>query len=126
PQSLMPAPVYNWQATIGWPTNNARYQVHVAGQASADLSGGGVLANVVLYATTSEPDPNNVRTSKGCSANVTCQSLVMLAAGDPTSNPIRFQFIRSIAWNDPAYLYDNAPATVGQSITDPASFHDSS
>src|SRR5207249_3764958 len=51
-------------------------------------------------------------------------SMLMLSAGDPSSNAIRFQLVQTIAWNDPAYLYDNAPATVGQPIADPGSFHD--
>ena len=47
----------------------------------------------------------------------------MLSSGPPASNPIRFQLVRSIAWNDPNYLHDHAPTTVGEPITDPGGYH---
>ena len=114
----------NWQGSVGWPTNSARYQVHVTGQTPVDLTAGGAYSNVVLEATTTDTEPATVNSSDVFSAQNPGLSLLMLSAGDPSSNAIRFQFVRSIAWNDPAYLYDHAPATVGQPIADPAGFHD--
>ena len=113
---------YNWQASLGWPTNNALYQVHVTGQTPVDLSGGGAYANAVLEATTADANSATVSNTLVFSAQSPGLSLLMLSAGNPSSNAIRFQFVQSIAWNDPAYLYDHAPATVGQPISDPAGF----
>ena len=42
----------NWEASVTWPTNATRYQVHVAGETPVEVSGGGVFTNVVLHATT--------------------------------------------------------------------------
>ena len=125
PNTLNPPPVYNWQASVGWPTNNSRYQIHVAGQTSVDLTGG-VYSNAVLHATTTGANADSVKNTRIFSAQNPGLSLLMLSAGDPTNNPIRFQFVKTVAWNDPAYLYDNAPATIGQPISDPGGFHDPS
>jgi len=115
---------YNWEGTVGWPTNHARYQVHVTGQTPVDLSAGGAYSNIVLEATTTDATAATVGSTRVFSAQNPGLSLLMLSAGDPSSNAIRFQLVSSIAWNDPAYLYDHAPATVGQPIPDPAGFHD--
>ena len=117
---------YNWEGTVGWPTNNDRYQIQVAGPRPVDLSGGGVYKSAVLEATTTDADPLTVSSNRVFSAQTPGLSLLMLSSGDPASNAIRFQLVRTVAWNDPAYLYDHAPATVGQPIADPAGFFDPS
>jgi hypothetical protein len=114
----------NWEATAGWPTNSSQYQIHVAGQTPVDLSSGGAFSNAVLEATTTDASGNTVSSARVFSARVPGVSLLMLSAGDPSSNAIRFQFVQTIAWNDPNHLYDHAPATVGQAIVDPGGFHD--
>src|SRR6266567_4268924 len=114
----------NWQATIGWPTNYSRFQIHVAGPTPVDVSGGGAFSNVVVHATTTDVNPDSVRSTRLFSAQTPGLSLLMLSAGDPSNNPIRFQFVRTIAWNDPAYLLDNVAATIGQPVLDPGGYHD--
>ncbi len=115
---------YNWQASITWPTNSALYQVHIAGQTPIDLTSSGNYSNVVLEATTTDADPAAIASNRTFSASFPGTSFLLLSSSDPSSNAIRFQFVRSITWNDSAYLYDDAPATVGQPIADPGGFHD--
>lgn len=124
PQLLSPPPVSNWEASVTWPTNAERYQMHVTGPATVDLSGSGAFSHVVLHATSTDADVNAVSQSRRFSANLPGASLLMLSFGDPAINPIRFQFVRSIDWTDPAHLHDNAPATIGQPIADPGGYYD--
>lgn len=114
----------NWEASVTWPTNDNRYQVHIAGQGAVDVGGGGVFSNAVLHATTTDADASAVSQLRRFSATVPGTSLLMLSAGSPVTNAIRFQFVKSIAWNDPAYLHDNAPAIIGQPIPDPGGYYD--
>jgi hypothetical protein len=113
----------NWEAAIVWPTNSVRFQTHLAGPTPVDVSDGGKYSNVVLQATTSGATLVSSNTQQRFTASAPGDSLLMLSAGHPTNGPIRFQFVRSIAWNDPAYLHDSAPATVGSPIVDPAGYH---
>jgi hypothetical protein len=113
----------NWEAAIVWPTNATRFQTHIAGPTPVDLSDGGKYSNVVLQATTSGATLVSSNTQRRFTASAPGDSLLMLSAGHPTNGPIRFQFVRSIAWNDPAYLHDSAPATIGSPIVDPAGYH---
>ena len=39
------------------------------------------------------------------------------ALPDPSIHPSVFEVVRSILWNDPAYLVDNQPATIGEALT---------
>jgi hypothetical protein len=48
----------------------------------------------------------------------------MLSSGPAASNPIRFQLVRSISWSNPQHLHDNAPATIGEPITNTFGRHD--
>ncbi|MBE0540504.1 MAG: hypothetical protein IH623_03875 [Verrucomicrobia bacterium] len=114
----------NWEASVTWPTNENRYQVHVAGQGAVDVGGGGVFSNAVLHATTTDADASAVSQLRRFAATVPGTSLLMLSGGSPATNPIRFQFVKTIAWNDPDHLHDNAPATIGQPITDPGGYYD--
>lgn len=113
----------NWEATVLWPTNTTRFQTHLAGPTPVDLSDGGKYSNVVLQATTSGATLVASNAQQWFTAASPGESLLMLSAGHPTNAPIRFQFVRSVTWNDPAYLHDNAPATVGSPIVDPAGYH---
>jgi len=115
---------YNWDGEFVWPTNTARYQIHVAGPTPVDLSNGGAFSQAVLHASTTDADAGAVSQSRSFKATLPGDSLLMLSAGDPTSNPIGFQLVRTITAQDPAHLHDNAPATVGQPIVDPANYHD--
>ncbi len=114
----------NWEASLIWPTNLNRYQIHVAGQGTVDLSNGGVFSNAVLLATTAGVDANTVAQSRQFSATVAGDSFVMLSSGEPRNNPIRFQFIRTIDWFNPTHLHNNVPAVIGQPIVDPAGYQD--
>ncbi len=113
----------NWEAVVAWPTNTTRFQAHLAGPTPVDVSDGGTYSNVVLQATTSGATMIASNAQRWFIASSPGDSLLMLSAGHPTNGPIRFQFVRSINWNDPAYLHDNAPATVGSPIVDPAGYH---
>ena len=113
----------NWEAAVLWPTNTARFQTHIAGPTPVDLSDGGKYSNVVLQATTSGATLLSSNAQQWFTASTPGDSLLMLSAGPPTNGPIRFQFVRSIAWNDPTFLHDSAPATVGSPIVDPAGYH---
>ena len=113
----------HWEASATWPADPERYQLQIAGQAGVDLNAGGAFPHTVLQATTADADADAVSQSRLFSASVPGTSLLMLSAGAPAGNPIRFQFVRTVAWNDPAYLHDNAPATVGQPIADPGGYY---
>jgi hypothetical protein len=113
----------NWEAAITWPTNAARYQAHIAGPTPVDLSDGGIYSNVVLQASTSGASLLSSNAQQWFTSSTPGDSLLMLSAGTPTNGPIRFQFVRSVAWNDPAYLHDGASATIGSPIADPGGYH---
>jgi hypothetical protein len=116
-------PPYNLEASIIWPTDQSRYQIHVAGQGAVDVGSGGAFPNAVLQATTTDADADAVSQLRQFSATVPGTSLLMLSAGSPATNPIRFQLVRTIAWNDPAFLHDNAPAVIGEPIVDPGGYY---
>jgi hypothetical protein len=113
----------NWEAAVAWPTNTSRFQTHLAGPTPVDLSNGGFYSNVVLQATTSGATLVSSNAQQWFTAVAPGDSLLMLSSGHPTNGPIRFQFVRSIAWNNPAFLHDSAPATIGSPIVDPAGYH---
>ncbi len=113
----------NWEAAVVWPTNLARFQTHIAGPTPVDVSDGGQYSNVVLQASTSGATLIGSNAQQWFTATAPGDTLLMLSVGHPTNGPIRFQFVHSFAWNDPAQLHDNAPATVGVPIQDPAGYH---
>lgn len=114
----------NFQGVLGWPTDENRFQLHVAGPTPVDLSGGGVFSHATLQVTTTDASADLVSNSRTYAATAPGLSLLMLSAGPPENNPIRFQLVRTIAWDDPAHLHDGASATVGQPIVDPGGYHD--
>jgi len=114
----------HWEATIEWPVDGAVYQKHIAGAATVDVGDGGVFSHAQLHATTAGADPAAVANQRVFAAPSPGRSLLMLSSGPPENNPIRFQFVHSLAWNDPAALHDNAPATIGQPIVHPSNFYD--
>jgi hypothetical protein len=113
----------NWEAAIVWPTNAARFQTHIAGPTPVDVSDSGSYSNVLLQATTSGATLVDSNAQRWFTAPAPGSNLLMLSAGHPTNGPIRFQFVRSVAWNDPACLHDDAPAVIGSPIVDPAGYH---
>ena len=113
----------NWEASVTWPTNAARYQIHVANDSSVDVADGGVYSEVVLHATTAGATLVTEEAHRWFTASAPGDSLLMLSSGPAASNPIRFQLVRTIAWNDPEHLHDNAPTTVGEPIADPGAYH---
>jgi hypothetical protein len=115
---------YNVDVTAGWPADPERYQIHVAGPTAVELSAGGTFTETLLQATTTDADPGTVATTKVFAPTTTGLSLLMVSAGPAASNPIRFQFVRTIRWDDPGHLHDDVPAIIGQPITDPADYHD--
>lgn len=115
---------FRWEGSFLWPTNREKYQIHVAGPASVDLSDGGAFSQAVLCASSTDAATNAVEQARLFRATVQGNSLILLSSGNPADSPIRFQLVRTIAANDPAYLHDNAPATVGEPIVDPAGYHD--
>jgi hypothetical protein len=114
---------YNWEATAGWPEDGARYQVHVANPTAVDVSNGGLFTHATLQATSTDASGDAVSNARLFTATTPGPSLLMLSAGAPGGNPIRFQLVRTIVWNDANYLHDHAPATVGAPIVDPGDYH---
>jgi hypothetical protein len=112
----------NWEGSLIWPTNDNRFQIHIAGSTVVDVSAGGAFSNVVLHATTAEASVSVTSSNRLFTAPKPGDSFLMLSPGEPSTSPIRFQFVRSIEWNDPARLHDNAPAIIGQPITDPGGY----
>lgn len=115
----------NWEAAVVWPTNASRFQTHLAGPTPVEVSDAGRYANVNLAATTGGAGLVSSNAQRWFTSTEPGDSLLMFSTGTPgdTNAAIRFQFVRSIAWNDPAYLHDNAPATVGSPIVDPGPYH---
>jgi hypothetical protein len=108
-----------------WPTNSADYQIHVAGSVPVHLTGFTETHLLETEAGT-EAVSETVQFQHQFAAAGPGRSLLLLAAGSPQTTPIFFQLVKSVAWNDPAYLHTNAPATIGQEITDQFGYHDSS
>ncbi|MBX3743930.1 MAG: hypothetical protein KF833_01345 [Verrucomicrobiae bacterium] len=114
----------NVQAFGVWSTNDARYQVHVAGAPPVDLSDGGTFATARLLATSGGVDPDEVQSQRRFFAATPGRNLVMVAPGNPAEGPIRFLLVKAIAWSDPKHLHDDVPALVGQPVVDTFGYHD--
>jgi hypothetical protein len=106
-----------------WPTNSADYQLHIAGSLPVPLTG---FSQSQLLQTESGTgvDDNDVQTKHQFAASAAGRSLLLLSSGSPQLNPVYFQLIKSIAWNDPAYLHTNAPTEIGAEITNSFGYHD--
>jgi len=113
--SLIPQPVLGL-----WPTNPAQYQTHVAGSAPVGLTGSGSYASPMLLSQ----DPGtgaSVSNNNFTAANPGKSLLLVSSPGASVQlTNIFFQFVQSIAWNDPAYLQDTNLAVIGEEIVHPA------
>ncbi|MHC1765847.1 MAG: hypothetical protein AB9869_16375 [Verrucomicrobiia bacterium] len=116
--------VYNWRASVDWPTNATRFQLHVASPSAVDVSDGGTFSQIVLHTTSTDADAQTVSQTRTFQATLPGNSLLMLSSGDPSTNAVRFQLVRTIRWDDLDHLHDNAQATIGQPVADPAGYHD--
>jgi hypothetical protein len=110
-----------------WPTNSADYQIHIAGSLPVALTGFEDPGETELL----ETDPGTGADWGTVHEHVFMadnpgRSLLRLSTGSPQSSEIFFQVIKSVAWNDPAFLHTNAPATIGMEITDQFGYHDPS
>jgi hypothetical protein len=112
-----------------WPTNVARFQNYVVNSLPVDLSGGGTFTGAQVLAQDAgvEVDGLAVANNLSFSASGPGRSLLVLSPGNvqATTN-IYFQLIQSVLGTDPAFLFTNAVAIIGQEITNTAGFHDSS
>jgi hypothetical protein len=106
-----------------WPTNAASYQIHVAGSPPISLTN---YQSTELLQTDvgTGVDPAAVKTGKKFESSGPGRSLLRFSPGQPETDDVYFQLVRSIAWNDPAYLHDNAPAVIGTAITNTYGYHD--
>jgi hypothetical protein len=112
-----------------WPTNSQLYQTHVAGSAPVSLANGGAFsaAQLMYQDPGVGTDASAVQNSQSFSATNYGKSLLMLAPTNPPVSPtVYFQLVNTIAWANPAYLYTNATAIIGQPITNYFGFHDAS
>jgi hypothetical protein len=112
-----------------WPTATQSYQTYVLGSPPVDLSNGGAMSAAQLMYQESGVgiDPYKVQNSELFSASGPGRSLLMLAPTNAAVSPaIYFLLARTITWTDPAYVYTNATAVIGQPITDFVGFHDAS
>ena len=108
---------------------NASYQTHIANTPPVPLTAWGVGSQAQLLATDSSTGAkvNPISGSiSAFSATGPGRSLVMESPGNPASTNIYFQLVKTIAWNDPAYLDTNGVAIIGQGITDTHGYHDAS
>jgi ELWxxDGT repeat protein len=112
-----------------WPDDPSLYQLHIANSPSVPLAAWGLGSEAALEST----DPGTGAevipgggAAPGFAASAEGRSLLLLSAGDPGSTNIYFQFVKTVMWNDPAYLYTNGMAVIGQEITNTYGFHDAS
>ena len=120
----MPGNTTNYVQGINvWSTNNANYQINVAGSLPVDLVG---YSNSELLQSDASAgvDPDQVQFQHQFMSTGPGRSLLLLSSGSPQTSPIFFQLVKSIAWNDPAHLHDNAPATIGLEVTNSFGYHD--
>jgi hypothetical protein len=61
---MLSGPPKNWEGVQIWPTDTARYQDYVAGQAAVDLSSGGSFTHATLHGTTTDANPVTVEQAK--------------------------------------------------------------
>jgi hypothetical protein len=105
-----------------WPTNGASYQTHIAGSLPVPLTG---YADSQLLQTEAGTgaDADQVKFGHAFSATGPGRSLLLFSSGSPQNDPIFFQLINSVAWNDPLHLHTNAPAIIGEVITNDFGYH---
>ena len=109
----------NKQALIVWPEDSV-FQTHVERTPPVDLS---PYSSVEIMYSEALVDSENLSINKQFDVSGTGRTLLMLSHGSPNEAPIFFQFVKTIAWDDPSYLVDNEPAEVGEEILD-LTYHD--
>lgn len=95
-------------ATNVWPEDLASFQLHVAGTPPVDLSAGGAFlsADVLFSQATAGANADLARTDLLFESPGAGNSLVLLSDGaEPQGFDIFFIRVKSIAWNDPAFLF---------------------
>jgi hypothetical protein len=109
-----------------WPTDPARYQLHVAGSPPVNLELGPVSpsARLLLQDSGVGTEPDLVNSEHKFTAAGPGRSLLLLAPGNPTETNLYFQFVQTVRWDDPVYLHDHAAATIGQELTGFLGYHD--
>jgi hypothetical protein len=131
-----PNPTINVEGFSIWSTNSADYQIHVANTAPVDLSADGAfnMTELIYQDAGMGTVPAAVQFNHRFEATNTGRSLLRFAANSATSDAIFFQLLRTVAWDDTNHLYDanlatpgqqNAPATIGQAVTNHFGFHNS-
>jgi hypothetical protein len=105
-----------------WPTNSAAYQTHVLGSLPVALTGYSD-TRVLHTEAGSGVNPDEIKFQHTFSATGSGRSLLLFANGNPQSDPIFFQLVNSIAWNDPVHLHTNAPAIIGDVLTNDFGYH---
>jgi hypothetical protein len=119
-------PDINVQAFNVWSTNQADYQTNVVNAPPVDLTG----SNLYTYAQLLAQDPTVGASAAGVQSALRFQAtgigraLLVVSTGQPSANPIFFQLVRNVTWNDAAHLHDHAPATVGLEIVNTFTYHD--
>ncbi len=98
-----------------WPTNASAFQTNIANCPPVDLTDGGRYAWTELKYTdlSTGTDPDNVKLKRQFQATGPGKSLLLLSAGPPSDNPIYFQLVNSLDWNNPAHLRDNITNLIG-------------
>ena len=125
------------QALNVWPTPISTYQLHVAQTPPVELRNGGAFNWAALMDSEdgTAADGALVRNRLQYSATGSGRSLLMLAANNPVQDPsVYFQLVRTVTWDDLAYLHDDnlglpgqqdASAQIGEELN-PLGYHDAS
>jgi hypothetical protein len=106
-----------------WSTNASLYQLHIANDQSMPLTGY-VTTDLLDTETGTGVDADQVKFQHTFRATGAGRSLMLFSAGPPQNNPVFFQLVNTITWNDPVYLHTNAPALIGAAVTNTYGYHD--
>ncbi|MBL9167630.1 MAG: hypothetical protein JNN07_07805 [Verrucomicrobiales bacterium] len=104
--------------SVSWPNDPTRFQTHVAQTPPVALDNGGLYTHARVFQEAGVgTDASEVSSSRRFSASGPGRSVLLLSQGDPrTSANVAFQFVKTVRWDDPAYLQDNVQATIGEEI----------
>ena len=118
-------PSVNVEALFLWSTNHTDYQTNVVNSLPVDLTGAGAYTHAQLLDQDAGvgTSATEVQTNLRFQTTGAGRSLLLLSSGSPGANPVFFQLVRSVAWNNAAHLHDHAPATVGIEITNTFTYH---
>jgi FG-GAP repeat len=108
--------IVNVQAINVWPSDETDYQLHVTQTPAIDVSDGGRYPRTELLDQdeTVGTDAAGVRLNHEFSASGPGRSLLLLSTGKTDQDPIFFQFVKSVEWQDPDHLHDFDPLVPGQ------------